>query len=164
MKEIWKDVKDFEGLYQISNIGNVRSIGWYNYDLRSKTKKYISKIRNLKTIEDRGYIKLHLSRNGKRTTKYIHQLVAVTFIPNPNKYREVNHIDSNPSNNLISNLEWCDRQYNIDHKVKRQNDIKERNEMRMEALEELYYMALTKKTIKNTEILERIDKNLIQFY
>ena len=139
MQEIWKPVKNFEELYSVSNLGNVISIGRYQYNINKKEKEYINIPKKLKFVEDRGYFKLHLSRDGKRTTKYIHQLVAEAFIPNPNNYKEVNHKDSDPSNNRVDNLEWCDRKYNIDYMVKHQQELKELNEMRLETLETIYY-------------------------
>ncbi len=139
MQEIWKPVKDFEELYKVSNLGNVISIGRYQYNFKTKEKEYINIQKNLKFIEDRGYLKLHLSKNGKRKIKYVHQLVAEAFIPNPNNYKEVNHKDSDPTNNKVDNLEWCDRKYNIDYMVKHQQQVKELNEMRLETLETIYY-------------------------
>ena len=103
VEEIYKDIKDLEGLYQVSNLGNVKSL---NYHRSGKSKL-------LKPGKDKnGYLFVILSKNGKMKTFRVHRLVAETFIPNPNNLPCVNHKDENPSNNNISNLEWCDYQYN----------------------------------------------------
>ena len=149
MQEIWKDVKDFEGIYQISNLGNVKN---------TKTNKL------LKHIIDRNYHKLHLSKNNKRKLKYIHRLVAEAFIPNPNNYEEVNHKDNNPSNNNVDNLEWCDRKYNLDYMIKHQNEIKDRHERRIEALEMISYLASKQKEVKSDLLLDIISEDLLGDY
>lgn len=118
----------------------------------------------MKAVNDRGYLKLHLKINGKRKTKYIHRLVAEAFIPNPKKYKEVNHIDSNPSNCNVNNLEWCDRSYNIKYMQKHQNEIKERNEMRIEILENIYYGIDNGIITTVEEVKKIIDKNLLENY
>lgn len=139
MQEIWKPVKDFEDLYSVSNLGRIKSIGIYRYNINIGKKEYIKRERILKPHYNRGYFKLYLSRNGKTKLKYVHRLVAEIFIPNPNKYKEVNHKDSDPTNNRVDNLEWCDRRYNIDYMVKHQQELKELTEMRLETLETIYY-------------------------
>ena len=104
--EEWRDIKGYEGRYQISSEGRVRSldrIGKNGYSYKGK----ILKPRPTK----RGYIKANLS--GKIYA--VHRLVAQAFIPNPNNYPVVNHKDENPSNNCIENLEWCDVKYNINY-------------------------------------------------
>lgn len=96
--EIWKDILGYEGLYQVSNLGNVRRDG-----------------RLLKpSIRKRdGYAEVQLSKNNKKVSKRVHRLVAEAFIPNPCGYSEINHKDENPANNVADNLEWCDRRYNV---------------------------------------------------
>ena len=108
MKEIWKDIKDYEGLYQVSNLGNVRRIKFINNIVEKE------KITNLKPIKN-TYLQVVLSRNGKVKAKNIHRLVAETFIPNPKKLPQVNHKDENKYNNKIDNLEWCTRIYNMNY-------------------------------------------------
>lgn len=103
MDEIWKDIEGYEGLYQVSNLGNVRSL---NYG-RTGEIKLLNQYTNKK-----GYKHTSLSKNGKVKNHLIHRLVAIAFIPNPNNYKEVNHKDENPSNNNVKNLEWCTREYN----------------------------------------------------
>lgn len=99
--EFWKDIKGYEGLYQISNSGNVKSL---------RTNKI------LKTnMNNCGYKQVILSYKGKIKSKRIHRLVAEAFIPNPNNYQQVNHKDENKINNEANNLEWCDCKYNINY-------------------------------------------------
>ena len=101
--EEWKDIKGYEGLYQVSNEGRVRSL---NYN-------HTGTIKNLKLIiESGGYIIVGLVKNGKTTRKYVHRLVAESFIPNPNNYKCVNHKNEDKTLNTTENLEWCDHKYN----------------------------------------------------
>lgn len=164
MKEIWKPVVGFEEYFKISNLGNLKRIRVDTYN--PTTKKYkIRKTNNIvKPTEDRGYLKINLSIHNKRKLKYIHRMVAEAFIPNANNYREVNHIDSKPFNNRVDNLEWCDRRYNIEYMLKHQEEIKDRHERRIEALESIYYgIELGKiKTIK--QVKDMIDEELLNEY
>lgn len=111
MEEIWKDKKDYEGLYQVSNLGRAKSLDRY---VKGKGHSLqLKKGRILKPMKDNnGYLKVLLSKNGKYTNYYVHRLVAEVFLPNPNNYKEVNHKDENKTNNVVTNLEWCDRKYN----------------------------------------------------
>ena len=101
MVEIWRDIKDYEGLYQVSNWGRVKSL---NY--RNTGKEGI-----LNGIEDgRGYLYVHLCNDDGVKKKKIHRLVAEAFIPNPENKPEVDHIDRNKLNNNLSNIRWADRE------------------------------------------------------
>lgn len=103
MEEIWKDIKGYEGLYQVSNIGRVKSLN-YNHTKKEKI---------LKPIKDKkNYLYINLYKNVKIKHIKIHRLVAEAFIPNPNNYPCVNHKDEDKSNNCVNNLEWCTYQYN----------------------------------------------------
>lgn len=98
--EVWKDIQGYEGVYQVSNMGRVKSLKF-------------GKERIMKPRKDKdGYYQLGLSKNGKTIHFRVHRLVAITFLPNLNNYPIINHKDENPSNNKVSNLEWCTHQYN----------------------------------------------------
>lgn len=102
--EKWKDVKDYEGLYEVSSYGNIRSL---NY--RKTGKKKILKTQ----INKHGYEMVDLSKNGVRKTFQVHRLVAETFIPNPDGFNTVDHIDSNKTNNHLNNLQWMSNSDNV---------------------------------------------------
>lgn len=115
MKEFWKDIEGYEGLYQVSNLGRVKSLpkphkfvhGYY------LTKEKILSPRVCGT--QREYLSVALQRDGERKQIKIHRLVAEAFIPNPNNLTEVNHKDENKGNNKADNLEWCTRSYNVNY-------------------------------------------------
>ena len=105
-KRVWKDIPGYEGKYQVSNTGQVKSL---NYRQTGKTK-----ILKLSTSKD-GYKNIGLCKNGKRTNYQVHRLVAQAFLDNPNNYKEVNHKDENKANNTVWNLEYCDHKYNCNY-------------------------------------------------
>jgi ribosomal protein S25 len=109
MEEIWKDIKDFEGMYQISNLGRVKTLNYKN------TGK--EEIRALSLTKD-GYYKVRLLCNNKDKTVRVHRLVAEAFIPNNDNKETVNHIDGNKQNNRVDNLEWADRHEQLYHAYK----------------------------------------------
>lgn len=122
IEEIWKDIPCYEGLYQVSNFGNVRSITFRN----CKCTK--NRIKNLKlTFDKRNYLRVSLYKKGKMNTFQVHRLVALTFMPDKSNFKsmpeedrnkinldklEVNHKDEISNNNKLENLEWCTRAYN----------------------------------------------------
>lgn len=112
--EIWKDIKWYKGLYQISNMGRVKSLERNVVRGRGGLYKIEEKI--LKSDKNRdGYLFVHLCKNGKRKHHLIHRLVAQAFIPNPHNLQQVNHRDENKTNNRVENLEWCDAKYNMNY-------------------------------------------------
>lgn len=118
MQEIWKDVKDYEGYYQVSNLGRVRSLDRY-IKQKNRYKKQINRFIKGKLLTSskdcNGYIHIILYKNKKYKIFRVHQLVAQTFIINPKNLPEVNHIDGNKENNCVDNLEWITRTENRLH-------------------------------------------------
>lgn len=110
MIEIWKPINNFEDYYEISNFGNIRKIGGKNQFGKFKIFKNIKPYMN-----EKGYLKVGLSKNNRRKIYKLHRLVAEHFLPNPNNYPEINHIDFNKQNNRVDNLEWCTHKENIQH-------------------------------------------------
>ena len=95
--EEWRDIEGYEGLYQVSNMGRVRSLNYM----------HTGKIREIsQRTKKTGYQDVLLHKNGKRKLWSVHRLVATAFIPNPDNKPEVDHIDTNPSNNNVDNLRW----------------------------------------------------------
>lgn len=116
MCEIWKDVKGYEGLYQVSNLGRVRSLD--RRIVYKDGKKRLWKGQILKPLKSKGdYWRVCLLKNQNRKYEQIHRLVALAFIPNPNNLSQVNHIDKNIHNNSASNLEFCTAQYNVEYSL-----------------------------------------------
>lgn len=109
MKIEFRDIKGFEGLYMVSNNGQVMS-------LVGKEPKLLSNILS----SDGKYYTIGLSKNGVRKRYGIHRLVAEAFIPNPMGLSQINHKDENGLNNTVENLEWCDRKYNMNYGTRKQ--------------------------------------------
>lgn len=112
-EEIWKDVVGYEGLYEISNTGNLRSLdrltvypGGYTHGFKGK---------NIKWACNRGYHVASLNKNGSIKQVKAHRLVAMAFIPNPENKRGVNHINGIKNDNRVQNLEWCTDKENSIH-------------------------------------------------
>lgn len=114
VKEEWKDIKGYEGLYQISNLGNVKSLSRKVKHYMGGEKKCNEKILS-PDINHHGYCRVTLFNKNKRRRIAVHRLVAEAFVENPNGYPEINHKDENPLNNMCSNLEWCSKSYNINY-------------------------------------------------
>lgn len=110
--EIWKDIKGFEGIYQVSNLGNVRSI-----DRILSNGHHIKGI-NMKLKYDKdGYCSVGLTNSkSKRTYHSVHRLVCESFLDNPNNFKMVNHKNGIRDDNRLDNLEWCDNSYNQWHR------------------------------------------------
>lgn len=112
-KEIWKDIKGYEGLYQVSNFGRVKSV-----------KRKCKSIHGHRTVPEKiysisldsyGYPIVSLHKDGKKKTRTVHRIVAEAFIENPLNLPQINHKDENKTNNCADNLEWCDNKYNLNY-------------------------------------------------
>lgn len=115
-RESWKDIKKYEGLYQISNLGRVKSLE--RFANGKGGRKRLVKERILKTkVHGHGYEAVAISKDGKKTTFSVHRLVAIAFIPNPEFKETVNHIDGVKTNNVLANLEWATHKENSRHAV-----------------------------------------------
>ena len=108
--EEWRDIKGYEGLYQVSNTGKVKSLGNGKSNNSNNNKERI-----LKGKEDKGYLKVNLYKDGKRKSYLVHVLVATAFLENPEGYTELNHKDEDKTNNCVENLEYCSRSYNVNY-------------------------------------------------
>ena len=108
--EEWRDVRGYEGLYQVSNLGRVRSMGRYVKN-KHGMRWVPQKIKAL-TLNQQGYVQIKLYKNNKPTSKYVHRLVGEAFVPNPYNLPEIDHIDCVKTNNIPSNLRWVDRSGN----------------------------------------------------
>ena len=118
MKEVFREIAGYEGLYEVSNLGNVRRVAG----------KGCKEIRVLKLVkQSNGYLYVNLYKEGNRKMHRVHRLVAQAFLPNPNNLPEVNHIDEDKTNNKVCsgmvNLEWCDRKYNNNYGTGHQRSV-----------------------------------------
>lgn len=111
--EIWKDLKDYEGLYQVSNFGRIRNISRLVNDNGGLN---IIKQKILKPSKDSsGYLQIVLTKNKIRKSYKVHRLIALTFIPNPKNFLQINHKNENKLDNRAENLEWCTHKYNCNY-------------------------------------------------
>lgn len=119
--EIWKDIEGYEGLYQVSSFGRVKSLERLD---RCKRKIQSRILKSVKVHKNAEYQQVSLSKNGRIKNYLVHVLVAKSFIDNTNNYPCVNHKDENPNNNEISNLEWCTYRYNNNYGTRLARQIK----------------------------------------
>lgn len=132
--EIWKDIPGYEGIYQVSTKGRVRSF-W-------KKEPHILK----QTLTTTGYKKVELYKDKKRKTYKVHRLVALAFILNSENKPNINHKDGNPLNNTVENLEWCTQKENVEHAIK--TGLKKVYKFEIKELKELYKIYGLKKIAK----------------
>ena len=112
-EEVWKDVKGYEGYYQVSNLGRVKSLERVIPHSRFGTQKLKEKI--LTEQINKGYAQVTLSKDGEQKKPLVSRMVAIAFIPNPDNKPEVNHIDEDKLNNHVHNLEWVTPKENSNH-------------------------------------------------
>lgn len=115
--EIWKDIKGYEGFYQVSNLGRVKSLDRVVIT-RSGRKKTIAQRILVNKRDTNGYLSVMLCKSGEVVQMRVHRLVACAFIENPNNLRCVNHKDANRKNNVVENLEWVTHRENTIHSIK----------------------------------------------
>lgn len=116
--EIWKDIQGYEGLYQISNMGRVKSLErTRNMNLPGHKKPAPVRERILKFGQSQGYQAVTLAKCGVNRKIRVHKLVALAFVPNPDRKPEINHKDGNKHNNIAENLEWVTPKENIRHAI-----------------------------------------------
>lgn len=111
--EEWRDVIGYEGLYQVSNFGNVKSLD--RLIIAPQGKRKVTGVALKPCISNKGYFMVSLFKDNKGSTKTIHSLVAKHFIDNHNNYSDINHIDCNKLNNDTDNLEYCSHKNNMEH-------------------------------------------------
>lgn len=113
MEEVWEDVKGYEGLYKVSNTGQIKAL--YRRIDKGKChrewKEHLLKF----SIDNCGYFRTSLAKNGVNRTVKVHRVVAEAFIPNPSNLPQVNHKDGNKQNNCVENLEWVTQSENLKH-------------------------------------------------
>lgn len=124
MEEIWKDIDGYEGLYQVSNYGRVKSLNYRNKGIEGVLAP---------KLNCKGYLWVILYRGPCHKCALIHRLVGLAFIENPNEYPFINHKDENPLNNCVENLEWCTGSYNVRYSLalhpERTKEFRHRNRM-----------------------------------
>jgi transposase len=155
--EAWKPIKGYEGLYEVSNLGRVKSFVGYN------GHQYIEREKILKTTirhYEHGYCNcvVNLTKNKKKKTFRVHRLVAEAFIPNIQNKPCINHLDGNPLNNGVDNLEWCTQRENIIHAV--ETGLRKKFYISKETLFKLY--VVEKKTIKEIADIYGVSRFVIQ--
>lgn len=114
IQEVWKPIPDFEGFYEVSNMGRIKSLE-RKEKLNPFGRKSIIKERILAPGVNTGYLRVGLVKDGARTSIYIHRAVALAFIQNTEKKNQVNHKDGNRQNNIVDNLEWVSNSDNQIH-------------------------------------------------
>lgn len=118
MQEKWVDVAGYEGLYQVSNLGNVRSVSHYARNNMNGGNRFTEGRTLCKYKMPNGYLQVQLSKSDKREKCYVHRLVAKAFLENGKNLSDVNHKDGDKNNNSVSNLEWVSHRDNQIHMVK----------------------------------------------
>lgn len=153
-KEVWKKVVGFEN-YEVSNLGNVRSITRITYHPRARTGVSTKKGRLLRPFPNhKGYLMVKLYQDGNQKSVSIHRLVATAFINNPLSFPQVNHKDENKQNNCVANLEWCTNDYNVHYGTA----IKRKGESIRNSEAHKMYSKTRCKEVVQTDMNERIIK------
>lgn len=114
MIEVWKAIKKFDELYQVSNLGRVKSIDRYVKGSRDGVQ-FKPGVELTQKISNNGYARVHIRCGKINSYPLVHRLVAEAFLENPDNLPQINHRDGNKLNNSVDNLEWCTAQYNVRH-------------------------------------------------
>lgn len=137
--ERWEWIEGFKGMYEISDLGNIRK-----HYKNGKEKNMLHE------TNSKGYKRIMLHKEGKHYRRRVHRLVAEAFVQNPDKKSQINHIDGNKANNSYDNLEWCTQQENLDHAMK--NGLIKTVEINIEELKDMYL----EKAMTQREIAKKI--------
>lgn len=113
--EIWKDIEEYEGLYQVSDKGRIKSVKFGKERIMRPSK------------DGCCYLQVRLSKKGEPKTYKVHRLVAQAFLSNPKTLTQVNHKDENKENNCVENLEWCNCKYNINYGTRTKRQAEKRS-------------------------------------
>lgn len=152
--ELWRDIQGYEGLYQVSNYGRVRSLERTIIDKNGRKMWFKGKILKYGKTK-KGYLYVCLCNNGDTYCPYIHKLVAQEFIPNPNNYDVVHHIDHDPTNNRVENLVWMkSEQHYLEHMDERGEAVKESKSI------PVYQYTLDRKYVREWESASEAAKTL----
>jgi hypothetical protein len=147
--EIWKDIDNYEGLYQISNFGRVKSLAKYWRSGKDSVTLRFHKEKILCQQNHSGYLEVKLCNNRSKYYAKVHRLVCQAFLSNPENKPEVNHKDGNPSNNYLSNLEWCTHNENVQHAKKIGLILKDVNHPASQlSLSQVYRLKIISKNMK----------------
>lgn len=165
MEEVWEDIKGYEGLYQISNLGKVKSLARKRYCGHKYSKPQLRKGRILKQHYDYlGYKRVRLSKNQKTKTLTLHRLLAINFIENPYNKPNINHIDGDKSNNDLNNLEWCTQKENVQHSYElglskaRKGEDNNKSKLKVKDVKEI--RRLHKQKMTQTDIAKMFDVSI----
>ena len=153
MVEIWKDIKGYEGLYQVSNWGNVRSLDRYK-KTKNNSFSFIHGQLLKQYVTNRGYLNVYLYSNGKNKFFSIHRLVATHFLKNTENKPQVDHIDCNKFNNHVDNLRWCSASENMRNEITYTKNIKEHKK----AKKQVNCYSLDGKFLKKFESITSVKK------
>lgn len=159
MQEVWKPITGFECLYEVSNLGRVKSLPRIRKGVNRSGgvsfRCYKGSVLST-TKNNSRYVTVTLFKDGEETPALVHRLVAQEFLPNPENKPEVNHKDGDTFNNAVSNLEWCTRKENAIHstKVLRKNIVEKQPQSKLTEPQVLEIVALSKKNLTQTEIGE----------